>query len=125
MYRTDQLDDERRKPIAMTAPVLQEMVDTPLPSGDTTNMSFVLPSHYTLATAPAPSDKSVALRELPGRTLAVLTFNGNIDLKKTYEEKSKILRAFLEKDGVKPATEGEKTVLAGYNPPWTCEWTRL
>lgn len=105
----------------MTAPVLQETLDTPSSAGETSNMSFVLPAHYTIDTAPAPSDKHVHLREIPGRMLAVLTFSGNIEMPKTLDEKSIVLRALLEKDGIKPISGDEKTVLAGYNPPWTCE----
>lgn len=57
--------------IAMTAPVIQESAQ-----GDTWTMRFVMPSEYTMETLPQPPS-DIALKEVPGRRIAAIRFNGN------------------------------------------------
>lgn len=56
--------------IAMTAPVAQE------PSGGAWVVRFTMPSDWTLASLPAPTNPAVRLVELSGDRQAVLVFSG-------------------------------------------------
>lgn len=83
-------------------------------------MQFVLPSKYTLETAPKPLDPNVHIKHVDGRLMGVLKFSGFT----TYvilEEKAKLLRSFLETKGYKVSGD---YILARYNPPWTIPFLR-
>jgi hypothetical protein len=56
--------------IPMTAPVNQERV------GSEWRVAFVMPAGSRMSDLPAPLDPSVILREIPGRTMAALTYSG-------------------------------------------------
>jgi hypothetical protein len=56
--------------IAMTAPVQQTE------AAEGWRVAFMLPSMYTLDTAPQPTDARVYVREVPGRLMAVKQFSG-------------------------------------------------
>ena len=72
--------NESRQKIAMTAPVAQarsEKIEMTAPvqqgrSAEGWRVSFMLPSQYSLETAPMPTDPRVTVREVPGRLVAVL-----------------------------------------------------
>jgi len=117
------------EPVAMTAPVV--MQDTPSPEpvamtapvvmsgeGYTSGMTmqFILPSKYTMETAPKPTDPLVKVVQVPERVIAVHTFNGWANMKTLEKGKQEELVAALQKDGVKITG---KPFLMGYNPPWT------
>jgi hypothetical protein len=58
--------------VAMTSPVLQE------DAGESAwRMSFILPHHYTAATAPKPSDPDVRVISQPPRVVLVMRYSGN------------------------------------------------
>ena len=74
------------KKISMTAPVEQapawgEKIDM---TGSLTqaketkgwSLAFMLPSQYTIETAPQPTDSRVRIREVPARTVAVFSYSG-------------------------------------------------
>jgi len=62
-------DNKGRSKISMTTPVLTsekvEMTAPVITRGD--SMSFVLPSRYTIDTAPEPSDPHVLIHEMPAK----------------------------------------------------------
>jgi len=58
------------KKISMTAPVQQSAAE------DGWRVSFMLPSSFTLETAPVPTDKRIYVREVPGRLMVVRKFSG-------------------------------------------------
>jgi hypothetical protein len=70
--------------IAMTAPVQQtqgEKIQMTAPVQQTEaaegwRVAFMLPTMYTLETAPQPTDTRVYVREVPGRLMAVKRFSG-------------------------------------------------
>lgn len=93
--------------IAMTAPVLQS-------DGDGREMIFVLPSDFTLDTAPLPTNPAVSLGTVPARRMAVARYAGSLnDDAPEWEEK---LRAWMATNGLHATGPAE---VAGYNPPWT------
>ena len=107
--------NEQAAPIAMTAPVLMNKAN----DEGSYKMSFFLPaSRFGKASdAPVPTDPNVTIKDVPGRTVAVRTFSGNMRAA-LIAEKDKELRDALAKDGVCPKA-GAEVMAAGYNPPWT------
>jgi hypothetical protein len=101
--------------IAMTAPVLTS-------GGEHQTMAFLLPSKYTIDTAPEPTDARVKLKEIPPRYEAVHQYNGRSDMTNC-GPKVEQLREHLQLDGVK-VLEGGSWHLDRYNPPFTIPWLR-
>lgn len=95
--------------IPMTAPVNQERV------GNEWRVAFVMPAGSRLSDLPAPLDPSVILREIPGRTMAAMTYSGTWS-KKRYDKNLEILKGRMKELGLKASGE---PVFARYNPPFT------
>ena len=105
----------RNESIAMTAPV-------EISSSRTMTMRFVMPSQYRLETLPKPTDKRVVIKEIPGETLAVLSYSGRRKSEKI-TEKAKELTAAL--DGSKWQLDSTSQLRQFYyNPPWTLPFFR-
>ncbi|HWR89636.1 MAG TPA: heme-binding protein [Dissulfurispiraceae bacterium] len=100
--------DAASQKIAMTAPVNQES------TGGAWRITFMMPSEYTLETLPEPLDQRVVLKEVPGRRVAAITYSGTWS-RKRYDEKEALLRAFVQKQALRPLGE---PVFARYNPPF-------
>jgi hypothetical protein len=100
--------------IAMTAPVTTE------PAGERLRMQFVMPSRYTLATLPRPTDGRVTLREVPATKMAVLRFSW-LATEHRVREKTAELLGWVRSEGLEP--EGIPR-LARYDPPWTLPFLR-
>lgn len=98
----------------MTAPVITKEGGSSEEKNLVT-MQFVLPSKYTLETAPTPTDDRVKLKEFPSKKYGVITFSGTVN-PKLEEEQVQKLKSSLETDGYK-ILGGH--LLARYNPPWT------
>ncbi len=95
--------------IEMTAPVVQ----TPTQNGFL--VQFMMPTAFTLATLPEPTDAKVKLRQVAGKTVAALQYSGGWS-QSNYDEHLNILKAALTKAGVK--TQGEP-MYSRYNGPMT------
>jgi hypothetical protein len=100
--------------IAMTAPVMQEVVS------DLWKIRFVMPASYRLETLPAPNDKAVNLVALPPQRYAVVRFSG-LATEKTIAANKHLLSETLAKHHI--TAEGGET-LAFYDPPWTLPFLR-
>jgi len=105
--------------IAMTAPVVTSEASASAEDNSSQYvMQFIMPSTYSLASLPRPTDPAVKLKEVPPRTLAVLQFawrtNPDIVLKKETE-----LLTAIEADKAVDVVEGAKPQLARYNDPFT------
>ena len=95
--------------IAMTAPVQQQS------TGDDWQVSFVMPSEYTMDTLPKPVNERVALKEIPAKTFAAITFSGtNSD--ENVQKHEKILLEYIEANDLSVISTPK---YAFYNPPWT------
>lgn len=101
--------------IAMTVPV-----ETEASASGYATMRFFLPSNYTLANAPKPTDARVQIIELPSTTEAALRFSG-LGGETKVKEKIAQLREAL--DGSDWMLAGEATTLF-YDPPWTLPFFR-
>ena len=111
---TAPVQQARSEKIAMTVPVQQSGDD------DEWIVAFMLPSQYTLETAPVPSDNRVYVREVPGRLMAVRQFSGRWrDANFGREERE--LAAAVEGDGVGLIGSMER---AAYNGPFTLPFMR-
>ncbi|MEM1112258.1 MAG: heme-binding protein [Pseudomonadota bacterium] len=100
--------------IAMTAPV-QETLGT-----DTPEMAFTMPAAYAMEDLPLPDSELVALREMPARYAAVVSFGGWATGGKVSRMKTELLDA-LAQNGIE--TIGP-SALNQYNPPWTLPFLR-
>jgi len=94
--------------IAMTAPVHMTMGE------EGSEMAFVMPSAYSMDQLPGPRDPEIRLTRSEARTVAAITFGGWASDRRL-REKSALLLALLEKEGLTPA--GPWSYL-GYDPPW-------
>ncbi len=101
--------------IAMTAPV-----ETAVADDGRYTMRFFLPSAYTRATAPQPTDPRVRIIELPEMTVAVERFSGSRDEDAIKRRKAQLLNG-LKLSGWRPI--GAPTSLF-YDPPWTLPFLR-
>jgi hypothetical protein len=110
-----EVDAEAEK-IAMTVPVETAAA---VEDGRYT-MRFFLPSAYTVATAPAPTNPTVRIVELPEVRVAVLRFSGSRDRANLERRQAELLRALKQSDW-RPA--GTPTSLF-YDPPWTLPFLR-
>ncbi len=98
--------------IAMTVPVTAHAI------GNSQVVSFVMPSGYTLATLPTPTDSRIQLVEVPEQKRAALTFSWyRTDAR--FDKMRTQLFADLARDHVEIIGT---PILAGYNPPWTPPW---
>ncbi len=119
--------NQSRSKIAMTAPVAQtptsEKIAMTVPvqqagSADGWRVAFMLPTRYTLETAPIPSDPRVQVREVPGRLMAVLRYSGRWT-ERNFEKKRASLLALLESEAVAPLGDIQSALYdAPYMPPF-------
>lgn len=101
--------------IAMTVPV-----ETEAAKNGRITMRFFLPSNYTSATAPEPTDKRVEIIELPDTTQAVVRFSGLGGEAKINEHAAELREAL---DGSDWIAAGALATLF-YDPPWTLPFLR-
>jgi len=100
--------------IPMTAPVLRQG------AGAGTVVAFVMPPGSTMESLPRPTSPSVTLRQVPSRTVSVVTFSGYAT-EGAIEEKTESLLQALMRDGVAPRSV---PAVALYDPPWTPPFMR-
>jgi len=121
--------NKKQQKIAMTAPVIQEqetetmVMTAPVfqqKSGGVWLMAFVLPSGYTVSTAPVPLDSAVLIKELPDKKVAVIRYSGSLS-EQSIEEKAEELKNWLTKQGYQVISPSRS---AAYDPPWTLPFLR-
>lgn len=101
--------------IGMTAPVIQNAG-----SSGVHVVSFVMPSRYTLATLPVPSDDRIHLREVPSAVMAAWTYRGGWSPERYAEEEEALRAAILQ---LKRTAIGPP-MWARYNAPFTPSFLR-
>jgi len=98
---------ESRK-IAMTAPVINNLDD------DQPAIAFVMPKEYNLEELPLPLHSELQLKEIPERSVAAITFSGNINQEIIEKKKHELIKWLKEKQ----ITALGSIELARYNPPF-------
>jgi hypothetical protein len=114
--------------ISMTAPVSQapsEKISMTVPvqqgeSADGWRVSFMLPTEYTLETAPVPTDERVYVREVPGRLMAVLQFSGRWT-EKNYTRRQTEQTESITAENINAIGEMQR---AAYNAPFSLPFLR-
>ena len=109
--------DENRssgEKISMTAPVTGQQ------TAEGWRFAFVLPSEYTLASAPVPNDPEVTLGQVPARKVAVVRYSGSWS-ETTYAENLGLLQQWMRQNRLEAASLPR---VAGYDPPWTLPFLR-
>mmetsp|Transcript_22315 Transcript_22315/g.43409 ORF Transcript_22315/g.43409 Transcript_22315/m.43409 type:complete len:191 (-) Transcript_22315:156-728(-) len=108
----------KKEKISMTAPVVNRQHAE---SKQLKCMQFLLPSKYTMDSAPIPMDQNIKLVEVPERILAVHTFSGVADERIARAILAELL-AHMKKDSIQ--ADEEQWKLYRYNPPWTLPFQR-
>jgi len=108
------IQKQQAETMAMTAPVIQQK------SGSVWLMAFVLPSGYTVSTAPVPLDSAVLIKEIPDKKVAVIQYSGSLS-EQSIEEKAEELKNWLTKQGYQVISPSRS---AAYDPPWTLPFLR-
>jgi hypothetical protein len=101
--------------IAMTAPVTQA---SEREGGF--EVTFTMPSSYTLDTLPRPSDPRVQLRTMPAERVAVWSYSG-VSSAEIVAQHAEALRSLLRERGEVPRGE---PISARYDPPSTLPFLR-
>lgn len=94
--------------IAMTAPVTQQA------DGGVYRIAFVLPSQYTLESAPVPTNPDVRLVQVPARRVVAVRYSG-LWSAENYKEALEQLTAFAQQRELQLTGE---PVYARYDPPF-------
>jgi hypothetical protein len=100
--------------IAMTAPVQQ------VNSSEGWRVAFMLPTQYTMETAPVPTDPRIQIREVPGRLMAVLRYSGRWTERNRVEKRTSLF-ASIDANGIEQMGEMQS---AFYDPPYTPPFMR-
>jgi hypothetical protein len=100
-------NNQKRQPIAMTAPVLQRE------SGDGFEVSFVMPAGMT--DVPAPASSALRIEQFAKSTFAALSFSG-FAREALFRAKEQKLRKLLAESGYEVMGMPR---FARYNGPWT------
>jgi hypothetical protein len=99
--------NDKNEKIAMTSPVVMEI-------GDTTRMSFMVPSDMKKEDLPKPNNGRIYFEEQEQKIMAAIEFGGWADDEKIEEYTNK-LKANLKANGL--SFTGKFSYL-GYNPPY-------
>lgn len=101
--------------IAMTIPVSNTQIQA-----NKREITFSMPSKYTLASLPKPNDSRVILKEIPAETRAVHRYTFWSNESRSNAKKESLFQA-LERDGI--TTSGNVSTQY-YNPPFTIPFLR-
>lgn len=96
------------KKIAMTAPVGQQRSDSGW------EVSFMMPSSFTMDALPDPLDPTITLRQVPARRMAAVTYSGGWSEAGYIKQKARLLDWIQTKE---LQIVGEP-VWARYDPPF-------
>ncbi len=114
--------NKSKSKIAMTAPVGQQLVSEKISMTAPVTLTkaaagyliqFTMPKTFTLKTLPTPDDKSITLREVPARKIAVYTYSG-LWTESHYKDKLSEFKALLKNDKI---ITKDEPILARFNSP--------
>ena len=111
---TAPVQQARSEKIAMTAPVQQTQAD------ENWRVTFMLPTQYTMDSAPVPTDPRVSVERVPGRLMAVLRYSGRWT-DRNFQRRKLELKEALDAEGLEEIGAPESAL---YNPPYTPPFLR-
>ena len=111
---TAPVQQQESQKIAMTAPVQQQS------TGRSWQISFVMPSKYSMETLPEPKNDRVRLKEIMTKKFVVIKFSG-INSNENVTEHENQLMNYIEANQIKII---DSPKYAFYNAPWTLPFMR-
>lgn len=99
--------NQSQEKIAMTSPVVMDLRES-------VEMSFIMPSGYTLSSLPKPNDQNVNLTLRRADTVAVIQFDGFAS-DKVIDNKINELKHYLQNENIQFDNEFS---YMGYSPPY-------
>ena len=111
---TAPVQQKENQKIAMTAPVQQQS------TGKSWQMSFVMPSKYSMDSLPVPNNNRVRLKEILTKKFVVIEFSGTNSNENVTEHENQLMN-YIEANQIK--INGSPKY-AFYNPPWSLPFLR-
>ena len=111
---TAPVQQQESQKIAMTAPVQQQS------TGRSWQISFVMPSKYSMESLPEPNNDRVRLKKILSKKFIVIKFSGTNSNKNLAEHEKKLM-SYLEDKKFKIIGSPK---YAFYSPPWTLPFMR-
>lgn len=112
--KTSQAQPQLGTKIAMTAPVQQQLVK------NSWQVSFVMPSEYSLKSLPIPHNDSISIIRASPRQFIVITFSGTASDNNLRQQEERLMEFINTNDLSVTGTPK----YAFYNPPWTLPFMR-
>ena len=111
---TAPVQQQESQKIAMTAPVQQQS------TGRSWQISFVMPSKYSMETLPEPKNDRVRLKEIMTKKFVVIKFSGTNSNENVTEHENQLMN-YIEANQIKII---DSPKYAFYNAPWTLPFMR-
>ena len=111
---TAPVQQQESQKIAMTAPVQQQS------TGRSWQISFVMPSKYSMETLPEPKNDRVRLKEIMTKKFVVVKFSGTNSNENVTEHENQLMN-YIESNQIKII---DSPKYAFYNAPWTLPFMR-
>ena len=111
---TAPVQQKENQKIAMTAPVQQQS------TGKSWQMSFVMPSKYSMDSLPVPNNNRVRLKEILAKKFVVIEFSGTNSNENVTEHENQLMN-YIEANQIKI---NDSPKYDFYNPPWSLPFLR-
>ena len=111
---TSPVQQQESQKIAMTAPVQQQS------TGRSWQISFVMPSRYSMESLPEPNNDRVRLKEIPTKKFGVIEFSGTNSNENVTKHENQLMN-YIEANQIKIIGSPK---YAFYNAPWTLPFMR-
>ena len=111
---TAPVQQKENQKIAMTTPVQQQL------EGNSWQISFVMPSKYSMDSLPVPNNNRVRLKEILTKKFVVIEFSGTNSNENVTEHEDQLM-SYIEANQIKIIGSPK---YAFYNAPWTLPFLR-
>ena len=111
---TSPVQQQESQKIAMTAPVQQQS------TGRSWQISFVMPSRYSMESLPEPNNDRVRLKEILTKKFVVIEFSGTNSNENVTKHENQLMN-YIEANQIKIIGSPK---YAFYNAPWTLPFMR-
>ena len=105
---------QQKEKIAMTSPVQQQL------AGKSWQISFVMPSEYSMESLPVPNNNRVRLKEILAKKFVVIEFSGSNSNENVIGHENQLMN-FIEANQINIIGSPK---YAFYNAPWTLPFLR-